>query len=702
MAIGTKIKLLTLSAIFIGLIYFNLVIGIFFIMVTLVLAINTLSHVITVTENLEKAVAFTKDNKPNNFKGDLTEDQLGKATGELITFIINSEKTADESIDNDLDKDIIIITKYLENLSKGISNKNLSQTKIDDKLKAMVNYIDTTETQLDLLENNIYKIIDKSANLEKMLKEDSGLKGRYSNINSNMVSIGMELEVAVKSIQVVVSKIINGKLDERVTIGQNDNFKDFKDLINTLADNIEDIVNNISEDLTNISKGKVSLTSKGKYLGDFEKLNDSKNLVVSTVNLMVKNINETSERILQSGMMLNNTNVLLGEKVFKQSTESEGLSKIVLSVSDKTTKVVENINNAKILTNSSKEIAEDCKNKMLDMLQAMEAVENASRNVSNIIKVIEDIAFQTNILALNAAVEAARAGVHGKGFAVVAEEVRNLSMRSQKAVKESEGLITVTVGKVNESLSIAKIAASKLNEMADNVTESSNIIDNVDNESNEQKEIIGTVNNNIHQVSEELLNIKMSMDQNLHENENLINLLNEFKAVTDSFHLIKNKDLEQTNTYNEKRLKKETVKKLNESKVIKQEDIKADEVKEAKVDIKEKLKSTTKLKKNEKYSPKQVKEIDKIPVAKDLKKVDTNLINNKLTDLDTNNKVDKKGKKTKSSFPESEKIFKREDVSSVEPLGLTPDIVLKSAKEINLETDEEIEKIISTPNFGKY
>ena len=101
----------------------------------------------------------------------------------------------------------------------------------------------------------------------------------------------------------------------------------------------------------------------------------------------------------------------------------------------------------------------------------MQQITDSSRKISDIIGVIDGIAFQTNILALNAAVEAARAGESGRGFAVVAGEVRNLAQRSAEAAREIKVLITESVGKVNEGSQQVQRAGATLADVVTNAQE---------------------------------------------------------------------------------------------------------------------------------------------------------------------------------------------------------------------------------------
>src|SRR5262249_12698333 len=111
-----------------------------------------------------------------------------------------------------------------------------------------------------------------------------------------------------------------------------------------------------------------------------------------------------------------------------------------------------NCKRARASSNEAREVAEHAVRTMREATESMNAINDSSRKVSDIIAVIEDIAFQTNILALNAAVEAARAGEQGTGFSVVASEVRSLAQRSATAAKEIKALILASIERVTDGM----------------------------------------------------------------------------------------------------------------------------------------------------------------------------------------------------------------------------------------------------------
>jgi len=137
-----------------------------------------------------------------------------------------------------------------------------------------------------------------------------------------------------------------------------------------------------------------------------------------------------------------------------------------------------------------------------EAITAMDKIDQSSKEISNIIGVIDEIAFQTNLLALNAGVEAARAGEAGKGFAVVAQEVRELAQRSAKAAKEIKSLITASGSHVANGVSLVSKAGDALQEIAGQVQEINQDIVAIVDAAREQSLALGEINQSINQVDQ--------------------------------------------------------------------------------------------------------------------------------------------------------------------------------------------------------
>jgi len=160
----------------------------------------------------------------------------------------------------------------------------------------------------------------------------------------------------------------------------------------------------------------------------------------------------------------------------------------------------ENSKQANELAGQARQAANEGDKSMVQLNEAMTGINDSSDKISKIIKVIEEIAFQTNLLALNAAVEAARAGEHGKGFAVVADEVRNLAQRCAQAARETTGLIEDSVHRAQQGTQVATEVGKSLSAIVGQVAKVSDLIGGISQASQEQAQGVDQVNTAVSQM----------------------------------------------------------------------------------------------------------------------------------------------------------------------------------------------------------
>ncbi|MDR0947770.1 MAG: methyl-accepting chemotaxis protein [Ruminococcus sp.] len=263
---------------------------------------------------------------------------------------------------------------------------------------------------------------------------------------------------------------------------------------------VANALNGVAGLLTTVAGG--DLTISHKAMSDKDKMSSAIVTMVDNLNAMFGEINDASDQVTLGAQQISDASQSLAQGSTEQAATVEELSASIQDVAEKTRRNAERAVNAADLSASIKDNAEKGSHQMSEMTKAVAEINQASQDISKVIKAIDDIAFQTNILALNAAVEAARAGEAGKGFAVVADEVRNLASKSAAAAKETGALIENSIKKAELGSSIAAQTAESLSDIVAGINSSTDLISEIAESSEQQSTAIGQINDGITQVSE--------------------------------------------------------------------------------------------------------------------------------------------------------------------------------------------------------